>query len=110
MSSNELLRWSTIPTNEMLPGLHGRMVHTEHMTATWWNIDEGANLPEHSHPHEQIATCIAGEFELNVDGQLYHMQPHTTVCIPSNTKHSGRALTDCVIYDVFSPVRADYKL
>lgn len=76
----------------------------------WWNIDKNALLPEHSHPHEQIASCIEGEFELAVEEKIFHMKPHTTVCIPSGAKHSGRAITDCVICDVFSPVREDYKL
>ena len=102
--------WSTIETNELLPGLHARMEHTNNMTIIWWDIDEGAELPEHSHPHEQIATCISGEFELVVDGKPIMMTPNTTYCIPSNAKHSGRALTDCVVYDVFSPVREDYQV
>lgn len=107
--NNILHDWRNIKTKELLAGLHARTVHMKNMTAIWWSIDKDAVLPEHSHPHEQIATCIDGEFELRVGGDTFHMKPHTTVCIPSNTKHSGRALSDCVVYDVFSPVREDYQ-
>jgi len=30
------------------------------------------------------------------------------VLIPSDAKHSGKALTDCTIIDIFNPVREDY--
>ena len=103
-----LLNWVNIQPDEMLPGLHARIVHADKMTIIWWNIDEEAILPEHSHPHEQVATCISGEFELTIDGQEFYMTANTTLCIPSNAVHSGRAISNCVIYDVFTPLRADY--
>ena len=31
------------------------------------------------------------------------------IVIPSNIPHSGRALTKCILMDVFSPVREEYK-
>ena len=49
------------------PGFRGQFVHSDHMTFAYWNIDANAALPEHSHPHEQVASVLSGEFELNVD-------------------------------------------
>ena len=31
------------------------------------------------------------------------------VYVPSNCKHSGKALTQCLLMDVFSPTRDEYK-
>ena len=35
--------------------------------------------------------------------------PGTILSIPSHIAHKGRALTNCKITDIFSPVREDYK-
>ncbi len=78
------------------------------MTIAYWNIIAGASLPAHSHPHEQIASIIEGEFELAVDGTPHLLKSNNVFIIPSNTAHSGKAITDCKIVDSFYPVREDY--
>lgn len=92
-----------------MPGFHGRMVHSDKMTFAYWNIDAGASLPEHSHMHEQVVNVISGQFELTVNGITRKLGPKQVVCIPSNALHSGKAITDCYIIDVFYPVREDYR-
>jgi quercetin dioxygenase-like cupin family protein len=47
--------------------------------------------------------------ELTVGDETYRMIPGQIVTIPSDVPHSGRAITDCEIMDVFCPVREDYK-
>ena len=44
---------SEIKERELIPGFHGRLIHSDSMTFVYWRIDEGAPLPEHSHPHVQ---------------------------------------------------------
>ncbi len=97
-----------IDEREVFPGFVVRFVHSETMTFAYWRIRAGALLPEHSHPHEQVANMMEGEFELTIDGQTRVLQPGSIACIPSHAIHSGRALTDCEIIDVFHPVREDY--
>lgn len=94
---------------EPLPGCKGRFLHTDNMTVVYWQMEAGAPLPEHAHPHEQIVNMIAGEYELTVDGDTRLLTPGSVVVIPSNVVHSGRARTDCRIIDVFHPVREDYR-
>jgi quercetin dioxygenase-like cupin family protein len=79
------------------------------MTLAYWDIDEGAVLPEHGHVHEQVAQVIEGEFSLTVEGQTARLGPGLVAVIPSGARHSGRALTRCRIIDAFSPVRDDYR-
>ena len=78
------------------------------MTVAYWNIKAGAQLPVHSHVHEQIVNMLAGEFELTVDGDPLRLVAGDVVVLKSDVKHAGRAITDCRILDVFQPVREDY--
>lgn len=98
-----------IAQNELLPGFSVRFVHTERMTLAYWTIKAGAVLPEHAHPHEQVAAQVmTGEFELTLDGESKRLKKGDVAVIPSNMVHSGKAITDCEMLDVFSPVREDY--
>jgi quercetin dioxygenase-like cupin family protein len=96
-------------TREMMPGFQGKFVHTDRVSLAFWEIKAGAELPEHAHPHEQIAVVMEGRFEITVIGETQVIEPGLVVVIPSNALHSGRALTDCRILDVFQPPRDDYR-
>ena len=95
--------------HEIVPGFHARFVHSEHMTLAYWNIDAGASLPDHAHVHEQIVNIIQGEFAFTLDGETRTLVAGAVVNIPSNVKHSGKAITNCRIIDAFYPVREDYR-
>jgi quercetin dioxygenase-like cupin family protein len=98
-----------IGPRELIPGTTVRFVHSERMTIAYWQFDPGVDLPEHSHPHDQICNVIEGEFELTVDGTPEIMTADHCRVIPPNVVHSGRSITACRIIDVFSPVREDYR-
>lgn len=97
-----------IEEREIIPGYHARFVHSDNMTLAYWRVEAGASIPEHSHPHEQVVNLIEGRFELVVDGQPRQVEPGSIAVIPGGVSHSGRALSDCRIIDVFYPVREDY--
>lgn len=98
-----------IDVTEPFPGFQGRFVHSRHMTVAHFQIEEGAVLPEHAHMQEQIANVLEGTFEFTIEGESQVLGPGSVAVIPSNARHSGRALTDCRIVDVFHPVREDYR-
>ncbi len=93
----------------MVPGYMARFIHTEHMTFSYLDVKAGYPSPDHSHPHEQVAMVLEGEFELTIEGAPIRFGPGSSVVIPSNVRHSGRAVTDCKLLDVFTPVREDYR-
>ena len=103
------LNLKDVEEREMAPGFRARMVHSENMTFAFWQIDAGAALPEHSHPHEQVFTLLEGEFELTVGDELRVNRPGAVAVIPPNVPHAGRAITDCRVIDVFYPTRDDYR-
>jgi len=94
---------------ELVPGFHAKFVHSENMTLAYWRIEAGSSLPDHSHPCEQVANVIEGEFELVVEGEAKRRTPGQVAVIPGNVPHHGTAITDCRLIDVFYPVREDYK-
>ncbi len=100
---------SKIPSREIVPGYQARFVHAEQMTLAYWDVEPGAELPEHSHPQDQIANVLEGEFELTVDGETQVLVPGQVALIPGNVPHSGRALTACRLLDAFQPARDDYR-
>lgn len=99
---------NTIDQKEILPGYTVRFVHTDKMTFAYWDAIAGSPLPEHSHHHEQVATVVEGTYELTVAGKTKRLQAGEIAVIPPNVVHSGMAITDCKLVDVFCPVREDY--
>jgi len=93
----------------IMPGFQGRFIHTDRVTLAFWEIEAGAKLPEHAHPHQQIATVMEGRFELTVAGETRILEPGSAAIIPGHAPHSGQALTACRILDVFQPPRDDYR-
>ena len=101
--------YKKLPPREIFPGFTGRFFHTDKMTFAYWEIAMGASLPEHHHPHEQVVNVIEGQFEMTVGGETRILRNGEILAIPSNVKHSGRAITNCIILDTFAPVREDYR-
>ncbi len=100
---------SEIQSKEIMPGYHGKMVHSESMTWAFWDVEKDAEVPEHNHVHEQIMHVLEGNFEFTLGGKTTIYYPGDIVIIPSNVPHSGKALTPCKLMDIFSPAREEYK-
>ena len=94
---------------ELSPGYTARFVHTAHMTFSFLEVKAGSASAEHSHPQEQVAMLTEGEFELTIEGTPVRFGPGSVIVIPSNVRHSGLAITDCKLMDVFTPVREDFR-
>ncbi len=103
------LTTENLPDFEIIAGYTAKMIHTDQLTVMHVTVKAGHDLPEHQHPHEQITNIIAGEFEMTVDGVTKVCRAGDVIVIAGNKAHSGRALTDCRIIDVFNPPREDYK-
>ncbi len=94
---------------ELIPGYHGKLIHSDNMTLAFWNVAKGKEAPAHQHSHEQILYVIEGEFEFFVNEEKKLLKKDDTVVIPSNTLHGGKAITECKLLDIFNPCREDLK-
>ncbi len=104
-----IIKIEEIKPKELIPGTKSRFIHTDHMTVGYWEFEPGLELPEHSHPHEQVANIIEGVFEFTIDGKVERLEPGSAAIIPPNAVHSGKSITKCYIVDVFYPVREDFR-
>ena len=106
---NAMQAWAEREERTVIPGFHGRFVHSERLTFALWRIEAGAVLPLHRHEHEQVVHVYSGELEIVLEGVAHRCTPGTVLVIPPNARHEGRALSDSAVMDVFAPVREDYR-
>jgi quercetin dioxygenase-like cupin family protein len=97
------------PQKELLPGLRVQSFWGAHMLVITVALEEGTVVPEHSHPHEQAGTVIAGELSLTIAGETRRLQPGDAYIIPGDVLHSAEAHIDTRLFELFSPVREEYK-
>jgi quercetin dioxygenase-like cupin family protein len=103
------IQLTELKEHEIIPGYRAVFIHTDQMTLAYWDVAPDAEMPVHSHPHEQVANVLEGEFELELDGDRRVLRPGSAARIPPNAPHGGRARTACRLLDVFYPVREDYQ-
>jgi len=71
-------------------------------------MEEGAVVPSHSHPHEQIGYLLEGQIVLIVDGQEYTVNSGDSWVIPGGVEHAERVYQKAEVVEVFVPIRLDY--
>ena len=103
------LNWGDLPEKEIAKGLFAKIVHTDNMTLVRWRFVKNSELPKHSHPHEQVTLVLDGKILLTVKNKELNLQNGDVLPIKSNVPHSGKAITNCDVIDVFTPVREDLK-
>lgn len=98
-----------LKSTELLKGFNGKFVHTDSFTIAFWEIDKDSILPKHAHIHEQTTQVLEGKLELTIGETTKILKAGDLAIIPSNVTHSGKAITNCKVTDIFCPVREDYK-
>lgn len=74
------------------------------------DLDPGAVVPLHRHPHEQLGMVLSGEITMTIDGVDHRLGPDEAYAIPGGVEHGAVGGPDgCRVIDVFQPVREDYR-
>jgi oxalate decarboxylase/phosphoglucose isomerase-like protein (cupin superfamily) len=92
---------------ERLPGWYGRYFHSHSMTFSHYDFKRGSSIHEHFHPQEEVYEVIEGELELIIDGVGQVARPGLVGIVPSNARHSVKALTDGRAIIVDYPLRPE---
>ena len=99
---------AALDTRSPIEGVVARRLAGEKVMIQDLDIAKGASAPLHNHENEQIMVLLSGRFQMTVhdaDGapRVMDMRAGDVVHLPPNCPHSGTALEDCRVLDVFSP-------
>lgn len=100
--------WNQLPEEQLNPRVTRKVIHMKGLTIARLHIQKDAEVPEHHHVHEQIATVEKGVLKFIIDGGEQIVKAGQSLAIPSNVPHAVVALEDTVVVDVFSPCREDW--
>ena len=78
------------------------------MTFAHYDFVRGSSVHEHFHVQEEVWEVIEGEIELTIDGVTRIARANMVAIVPSNVRHSVKALTDGRAIIVDSPLRRDF--
>lgn len=97
------------PANEVCPGCRLRTPYGQNLMLSYLEMDEGAEIPLHHHPHEQAGMLLKGKLQLTIGDETRTVEAGSMFIIPPNVPHRAIAADGpAVVLDVFSPVREDY--
>jgi quercetin dioxygenase-like cupin family protein len=99
---------SNLDVIERLPGWRGRYFHSPNMTFAHYDFVQGASIHEHFHPQEEVYEVTEGELEITIDGVARIARAGIVAIVPSNVRHSVKALTDGQAIIVDYPLRRDF--
>ncbi|MEM7345029.1 MAG: cupin domain-containing protein [Chloroflexota bacterium] len=108
MTKANFQKWADVPATEMTPEINRRFITGEKVMSVYLSMDKGGVIPNHHHPHEQITHVISGKIEYTVGDETRVMSPGEVVFIPPNLPHTGVALEETRMIEVFSPPREDF--
>ncbi len=95
---------------ELAPGVRMKPLFGDGAMLNLIELDEGAGLGAHGHPHEQLGLMLEGELALTIDGVEHRLLPGDAYQIPGGVEHAARSVGGpCRVLDVFQPVREDYR-
>ncbi|MHA1248856.1 MAG: cupin domain-containing protein [Candidatus Helarchaeota archaeon] len=85
------------------------LVYDDNLMMIQFKLLKGAELPLHSHPHQQMGYIISGKLEFYVDNKTIILEAGDSYLVKSNIKHGAKVLETSIVIDVFRPARDDYK-
>jgi quercetin dioxygenase-like cupin family protein len=106
----EIISVDEVTPVEMLPGVYRRTLsYGDKAMIVHFTIEQGAAVPVHSHPHDQLSFVVEGELEFTLAGEKFTLRAGDSLLSPGNVEHGAKAIRRTVITDTFAPPREDYK-
>ena len=110
VSAARIFRLDALPPFALAAGVRARALFGDQAMLNLVELDPGAVVAQHSHPHEQLGIGLSGLITMVIDGEEHPMGPMDAMHIPSGVVHGGYAGPEgAVVIDVFVPVREDFR-
>jgi quercetin dioxygenase-like cupin family protein len=94
---------------EMRDGIQRQtLAHADKTHMVKFRLEKGAEIPTHEHPHEQTGYLLQGRMIMIIEGEECPLETGDAWSFRSGVPHGVRVLEDCLVLEVFSPVREDY--
>ena len=95
---------------QLFPGCRIRTPYGQNLMLSYVEIDAGASVPPHHHPHEQAGMVLSGRLEFTIGSETRTVEAGAMFLIPPNTPHkvTNPGPGPALVLDVFSPIREDY--
>jgi quercetin dioxygenase-like cupin family protein len=104
----QLYDWSAIPVEQLREGIARQVIHTGRMTVARILLGQGAVVPGHSHPNEQVTVLEQGRLRFTIAGVEQIVVAGQVMRIPPDAPHEVEALEQSRALDLFVPAREDW--
>lgn len=101
-------RWDDRPGEQLTPHIFRRYVTGDGVTIARFELAKDGVVPMHSHPNEQVSCVMSGRLEFRFPDRSVVVGPGEVMQIPGGVPHEVAVLEDCLVMDVFTPVRQDW--
>lgn len=99
--------WDDLPERVTDSRNRNRAVSGQSTTIARFELDRGADVGQHHHPHEQVICVLSGRIDFKSGEKQWILAAGDGALVPSNVPHGGTALEDTVTLEFFSPPRPD---
>jgi len=94
---------------EMREGVYRQsLAHGDKTHMVKFRLQSGAVIPMHEHPHEQTGYLLQGEMVMIIEGEECPLETGDSWSLRGGVPHGVRVLEECLVLEVFSPLREDY--
>jgi quercetin dioxygenase-like cupin family protein len=103
-----LHRWDEIALEKITELMSQKIVAGAHQMLAQTYLKQGALVPMHAHPSEQMTYVLQGALKFRVEGEEIIVREGEVLHIPANARHQAEALDDTFQLDIYSPPREDW--
>jgi quercetin dioxygenase-like cupin family protein len=98
------------PEIEAVPGVFRRVLSCgDSIMVVQFTIEQGAEVPAHSHPHEQTGYVVSGRMNFRIGDEVRELGPGDGYTVRGGVTHGAIGVTRVIAVDSFNPVREDYR-